>query len=121
MSIFSNNLLYLRKKAGLGQPELASRLGYKSYTTIQKWEDGSNEPYASTLKAIADLFNVTMEDLYNNDLSSVALMQDPDDVKVLLIQYRQLNDEGQEKVRDYTRDLINTGRYIKSHKSKMVE
>lgn len=44
-----------------------------------------------------------------------------DSERLLIEDYRQLNPEGQEKVREYTCDLVSSGRYIKSHKSKMVE
>ena len=37
---FSSNLRYLRKERGMSQDELADKLGYKSFTTIQKWESG---------------------------------------------------------------------------------
>ena len=37
---FSNNLRYLRKKYDMSQEDLANKLGYKSFTTIQKWESG---------------------------------------------------------------------------------
>lgn len=32
---FSSNLRYLRKERGMSQDELADKLGYKSFTTIQ--------------------------------------------------------------------------------------
>lgn len=38
----------------------------------------------------------------------------------LLNNYRQLNDEGQEKLTEYASDLVDTGKYIKSHQNRMV-
>ena len=67
---FSRNLRYLRRKYGLSQDELAAKLGYKSFTTIQKWESGVSEPSVSTLKIIADLFSVSMDQMINDDLSA---------------------------------------------------
>ena len=37
----AKNLKHLRLKSGLSQEYLAKRFGYKSYTTIQKWESGA--------------------------------------------------------------------------------
>ena len=37
---FKENLRYLRKTNNMSQDELAEKLGYKSFTTVQKWEDG---------------------------------------------------------------------------------
>ncbi len=67
---FSNNLRYLRKKNGWSQELLAERLGYKSFTTIQKWESGVSEPSVSIVKTIASIFNVSMDELVNHDLES---------------------------------------------------
>lgn len=66
---FSNNLRYLRKKYDMSQEDLANKLGYKSFTTIQKWESGVSEPSVSMVKKIAELFGVTMDQITNDDLS----------------------------------------------------
>ena len=66
---FSNNLRYLRKKYYMSQEVLANKLGYKSFTTIQKWESGVSEPSVSMVKKIAELFGVTMDQITNDDLS----------------------------------------------------
>ncbi|MDP3444423.1 MAG: XRE family transcriptional regulator, partial [Ignavibacteria bacterium] len=36
-----------------------------SFTTIQKWEDGSSTPPAKTVKLLAEFFGVSLEDLLN--------------------------------------------------------
>ena len=69
----SKNIRYLRKKNNWSQDILAEKLGYKSYTTIQKWEMGTSEPPLKTLKVLAELFNVDMHDLANVDLESTIL------------------------------------------------
>ena len=66
-----NNIRYLRKQHGMSQDEFAARLGYKSYTTIQKWESGVSEPPIKTADAIAKMFNVDITDLVNADLSAI--------------------------------------------------
>lgn len=67
--VLARNIRYLRKKKEWSQDLLADRLGYKSYTTIQKWEMGVSEPPLKSLKKLAELFNVDMNDLANKDLS----------------------------------------------------
>ena len=64
------NIRYLRKKRDWSQDLLAEKLGYKSYTTIQKWEMGTSEPPLKKLKQIADIFCVDMNDLANVDMST---------------------------------------------------
>ena len=65
---FKDNLRFLRRTTGMSQDELAEKLGYKSCTTVQKWEDGSAFPRVSTLNKIADLFNVDVDHLLNLDI-----------------------------------------------------
>lgn len=66
----SKNIRFLRKKHEWSQDFVADKLGYKSYTTIQKWETGTSEPPLRKLKELADLFRVDMDDLTNKDLTS---------------------------------------------------
>ena len=64
----AKNIRYLRKKMGLSQDDLAKKFGYKSYTTIQKWESGVSEPPFKQLTALSKLFEVDMDTLINCDL-----------------------------------------------------
>lgn len=66
----SHNIRYLRKKQGWGQDTLAEKLGYKSYTTIQKWESGVSEPPLKVVHELAELFNVDINDLTKCDLEA---------------------------------------------------
>jgi len=65
---FKENLRYLRKANNMSQDELAAILGYKSFTTVQKWEDGTAFPVVENLNKIAGLFNVDLNHLLNKDL-----------------------------------------------------
>ena len=64
----AKNLKYLRLKNGLSQEYLADRLGYRSYTTIQKWETGISEPSIGVLSKLSALYNVDMHTMYSVDL-----------------------------------------------------
>lgn len=70
----AKNIRYLRKKQGWGQDALAEKLGYKSYTTIQKWESGVSEPPLKSLHVLANLFHVDINDLANVDLDAESMM-----------------------------------------------
>ena len=70
MNYFAKNVRYLRKKFNMGQDELADKLGYKSYTTIQKWESSDSEPTLSTLHKIADIFNISINSLVDVNLEN---------------------------------------------------
>ena len=62
---FKSNLRYLRRINKMSQDELADKLGYKSFTTVQKWEDGTAFPRVSTLGKIAEIFDIDVDHLLN--------------------------------------------------------
>lgn len=66
---FSTNLKYLRKQKKFSQDYIAEKLGYKSFTTIQKWESGIAEPSVDKLRELADILNVSMDALLNKNLT----------------------------------------------------
>ena len=65
---FKDNLRFLRRSNNMSQDELAERLGYKSFTTVQKWEDGTAFPRVKTLSKMAEIFNVDVDHLLNINL-----------------------------------------------------
>ena len=69
---FSNNIRFLRKQRNLTQEELAEMVGYKSFTTIQKWETGDSEPNMGVLRQLADIFHLSISELMETDLESKA-------------------------------------------------
>lgn len=60
--IVADNLVTLRKKAGLKQSEVANRLKY-SDKTISKWETGEVMPSVANLYALCDLYGVTLDQI----------------------------------------------------------
>lgn len=66
--MFSKNIRYLRKKRGLSQQALADKLGYRSNVAVHKWESGENTPAVDSVKMLAHLFGVSIEDLMSVDL-----------------------------------------------------
>lgn len=62
----NEKLLELRKQKGLTQEELAQAL-YVSRTAISKWESGRGYPNIDSLKRIAKLFSVTIDELLSSD------------------------------------------------------
>lgn len=73
----ANNIRYLRKKKNYSQDYIAEKLGYKSYTTIQKWESGVSEPSIAKLKELADLFDVDMNDMTTKNIEKADNQSDP--------------------------------------------
>ena len=65
--MFKDKIRYYRKLRGISQEILADKLGYKSFTTIQKWEDGTSSPPIGTVKKVAEILGVTIEELTSDD------------------------------------------------------
>lgn len=63
---FNKKLQELRKQKGLTQEALAEKL-YVSRTAISKWESGRGYPSIDSLKAIAQFFSITVDELLSTD------------------------------------------------------
>lgn len=63
---FNEKLQNLRQQKGFTQEELAKSL-YVSRTAISKWESGRGYPNIDSLKRIANLFSVTVDELLSGE------------------------------------------------------
>ena len=52
----------LRETAGMTQLQLANRIGVTP-SAVYNWETGRNEPKASQLRLVAEVFGVRMDDI----------------------------------------------------------
>lgn len=57
------NIRKLRNSKGLTQQQLADLMGASNYTTVSKWESGSNSPRGGELVKLSEYFNVSVDDL----------------------------------------------------------
>ena len=60
----------LRKKNNLSQEELAEKVGV-ARQTISKWEIGDTTPDINQVKIISKIFNISIDELVDNDINSV--------------------------------------------------
>ena len=59
---FGNYIYHLRSKAGFTQNELAEKLGVTN-KAVSKWESGKTKPTTNTLRKIAVLFGISINEL----------------------------------------------------------
>ena len=64
--IIAQNIVFLRRESAMTQIELAEKLNY-SDKAVSKWERGESVPDIAVLKAIADLFDVTVDYLITSE------------------------------------------------------
>lgn len=62
-----NNIYKLRKSHGISQEQLAEKLNV-SRQTIYKWENNLAIPRIENIMAIVDIFKVSYNDLFSNDI-----------------------------------------------------
>lgn len=65
--ILSDNIRRFRRLRDLSQEDIAKKLGYKSFTTIQKWETGMAEPPVGKLYELADILRVNIMELLGEE------------------------------------------------------
>lgn len=65
-TVFSENLKKFRLKKGYTQEAVADRLGVSSHT-VSRWECGTTLPDVLLLPEIAELYEITIDDLYKKN------------------------------------------------------
>ena len=108
MSI-SSNIKRLRELHNLTQAELGKIAGV-SDKAVSTWENGTAEPRMGAIQKIADHFSIPKSELID-DLDHSQMLSPTE--SHLIDVYRDLNDEGQDKLIDYADDLYSTGKYKK--------
>ena len=63
-------IMELRKKNNLSQEELAEKIGV-ARQTISKWELGETSPDIKQAKELSKIFNVSLDELTNNDIKDI--------------------------------------------------
>jgi len=85
----ANRLLELRKKNGLSQDELASKLGI-SRQSVSKWERAEASPDTDNLICLAKIYNISLDELLSNDES----------VEEIASVVKEINEEKSEEKKD---------------------
>ncbi len=92
MQKIGERLVELRKKQGLKQADIARILNV-SQQVISNIERGETKPDLDQLKALADAYKMSLDQLVGRDFTG----GDTDDVESQIIKYvKQMDDEGKE-------------------------
>ena len=108
---FGDKLKNARINAGLTQKQLANLIGAK-HNSISNWENNQNMPDPNMIEAICGVLKVSPSYLLLNNSDNI---DDPYFIEpreqAHITKYRQLNTDGQNKVDEYTTDLVDSGKY----------
>lgn len=119
MTYLGARLKYLRKLDKITQQELATALGIAK-STISMYENGQREPDFETLESIADYFNVEMRSFFPSNEKPFDSPPSLEEDRLLSL-YRELNEEGREKLVDYADDMVRSGKYKKNNPICLAE
>lgn len=92
---FGQRFNRLRKKYDLTQEEVANKLRVSSQA-VSKWENDISMPDVSLLIEIAELFNITVDELLGKEIKSPILLEEPSkkDIKSLTLKIKVLSSDG---------------------------
>lgn len=122
--IFSENLIKYMKKTKTSRADLAKLLDV-SVTSVANWINGLKTPRMDKVDKMCSFFRIRRSDLIEDHsqssepLSSSTALNEPEEK--LLTHYRNLNEEGQEKLVEYAEDLEASGRYIKNNEFGILQ
>ena len=86
--MFSKNLKTLRKSKGFSQEQLAVRLNVVRQT-ISKWEKGLSVPDAELLIQLAEVLDVTVDDLLGK---KIEITDEQNEIEILSSELAKLNE-----------------------------
>ena len=112
MSTVGENIMIMRNRLGLTQEELATKMGYKSKSTINKIELGINDIPQSKIVKFADVLGTTPAHLMGwNDEEENISPEEPklsEGEKMLLELFRRVPEEQQQLVLGMIRAALKT-------------
>lgn len=115
--MFNNRLKEYRVLRGLSQTQLANKIGV-SRSLVSMYESGERKPSFEVLESIADILNVSFNDLMGVDESHYIQMQNNDsplgldpDVQELATQIQKLDAEDRAEIRGEVRGMLRADKY----------
>ncbi|MBR6350978.1 MAG: helix-turn-helix domain-containing protein [Firmicutes bacterium] len=131
---FAENLRDALNRADKTQADMAKYMGI-STATASDWFNGQKMPRVDKIQSLCNWLQIELTDLLiepswrqppsdgyliTGDLGSHQVAINLNKTELNLIeQYRQLNEEGQERLHEYALDLIASGRYKKDNPAQL--
>ena len=119
-----SNLKKMKAKSKMTTKEIAIKSGIPEPTLEKLFSGATKDPKLKTMYQLVHFLGYTLDDLddkkkeitppYTSEAMKLA-----EDEEHLLELYRELNQEGQEKLIDYTDDLVQSGKYKKRGEAVM--
>lgn len=116
-----------RERSGLTQKELGELLGITP-SAVTNYENETSHPKEPIMYKLFSALHVDANFLFQDEMNETKSSPAPANAGTgelteiemqLLNNLRQLNDEGKERLLNYSEDLILSGRYIKNNQSEI--
>ena len=111
-SYFGKNLKFLRISQHIEQADLAEQLGKKGGSSIANWEKGTALPNANIIREIATLFEVSIDELLNQNLTKQNGL-------TFNQKYFRLNDLNKKKINNLSDSLLIQQKKLKDASTKI--
>jgi transcriptional regulator with XRE-family HTH domain len=92
---FGQRFARLRKNLGLKQEDIASKVNI-SAQAVSKWENDLSAPDISTLPLLADILNVSLDELLGREVEQTKIIPETErkDINSMLLKINVLNADG---------------------------
>ena len=107
-----NRMRMARENANIRQIDVKNRSPINN-KNLSNWEKGVSQPSVQDAIILADLYEVTLDELFGHvpvSISGVVSLTNTE--KRLIIKVRRLNDEGRIKVFEYVEDVSGNARFL---------
>lgn len=120
---FKSRLKDARQTQKLTQKEVAALIGVAK-STYAGYESGNSEPDMDRIVKLVTVLNVDPNYLFQDEMEKASPSANDEvdaGLKHIYENYAVLNQEGRDKLIDYSDDLVSSGRYIKTNTTGALE
>ena len=94
MDTMGKRIEFFRKKRGLTQKDLADELNLKNRGTVSAWEVDTTSPKPAMMLELCKVLDISISELFGVEENKGLTKEE----EKLLASYKDLNDEGKEKL-----------------------
>ena len=98
MDTMGKRIEFFRKKRGLTQKDLADKLNLKNGGTVSAWEVDTTSPKPAMMLELCKVLDISISELFGVEENKGLTKEE----EKLLASYKDLNEEGQERLAEYT-------------------
>ena len=116
------NLKKIKSESGMSIHEIATKSGLPEPTLDKIFSGATKSPGINTVQTVVHALGYTLNDIDPDTKNPPAQPEDEpgDDLRSILIRnFDQLNQEGQERLVETSDDMVSSGKYIKSDKNQL--